>query len=138
MSTNEPSDTAVAEADQRAERAKASLLSRVEQLKHKLGDARHKLDLRSQIAKHPLPAIGIAVVLGAAAASRFRSSASGGAVPHSLTGTALAALTALGLRMVREVALGQLGHVAKQWLVEHGGVPSFDARTPQVAGRSAH
>jgi Flp pilus assembly protein TadB len=123
MATNDSADSTVQEADRRAERAKASLLSRVELLKHRLTDAKHRLDPQTQIAKHPLPAVGIAFALGVVAAlGRTRSATSGDAARHSLGGAALAGLAALGLRIVRELAMAQVGHVAKQWWTEHEGV----------------
>jgi hypothetical protein len=136
MPTNETPDPAVAEADRRAERAKASLLSRVDALKHKLGDARHKLDVGARIAQHPLPAVGLALALGALAGlGGSRRSASASTGERSLTGAALGALAAVGLRIVRELAMGQLGHLAKEWLVEHGGAAASKAepRTSRMA-----
>lgn len=113
------------EAEQRAERAKASLLSRVETLKHKLSDAKdklndakHFLDLPEQISKHALPAVGIAFALGVAAGLRRGSSASGGG--EIVRGALWSAFAALGMRALREVAMAQLGRLARQWWDEHG------------------
>jgi hypothetical protein len=124
MPTNEPMDPTVAEAERRAERAKVSLLSRVEQLKHKLTDARHRLDVPSQIAEHPLPAIGIAFALGIAAGLGRGGAAAPPSEGRTLRGAAFTALAAFGLRMVREIALAQLGQVARAWWAEHGGMPA--------------
>jgi hypothetical protein len=123
MSANEAPESPAAEADRRVERAKASLLGRLEVLKQKFGEAKHQLDFKAQIAQHPLPAIGIAFALGALAALSAPASAPRAArVPgeHSLTGAALGALAAFGLRIARELAIGQLGTVAKQWWVAQG------------------
>jgi len=130
MPDNENHDPTVAEADRRVERAKASLLARVELLKQKVGEARHQLDFKAQIAKHPLPAIGIAFGLGALIALRGKRPAPtvAGEISlageRSLTGAALGALAAFGLRLARELAIGQLGHAAKQWWDEQAGGPS--------------
>ncbi len=118
MDSHDVEDPAVAEAERRAERAKASLLARLDQLKHKVSDAKHQLDVPSQIAAHPLPAVGLAFALGAVAAlGRPRPVAA--AAPehgqHSLRNAALTAIAGFGLRVVREVALTQLGNAAKQW-----------------------
>jgi hypothetical protein len=125
MATHDPSNDDVGpahEAELRAERAKASLLSRVETLKHKLDGAKHMLsdakealDLPAQISKHALPAVGIAFALGVAAGlgrSRSASSGKGDGIVRSALWSALAAV---GMRALRELAIGQLGKVAKQW-----------------------
>src|SRR4029079_2587193 len=64
MPTNDFVDPTVQEAEQRVERAKDALNSRVAALKDKLIDVKDKLDLPGQIANHPLPSVGIAFVLG--------------------------------------------------------------------------
>jgi hypothetical protein len=130
MTTNDLADPTVEEADRRVERAKASLLSRVELLKHKLTDAKRQLDLQAQIVKHPLPAVGIAFALGVAAGLRGTSSTSA-AMPHpssrSLRGAAVSALAAFGLHIVRELALGQLGQVTRRWWAETGSGSTAEA-----------
>jgi hypothetical protein len=139
MSANAPPESPVAEADRRVERAKASLLARIDLLKHKIGDAKHQLDFKAQIAKHPLPAIGVAFALGALAAMTRQPAAPRDASfpeARSLTSAALGALAALGLRMARELAIGQLGSVAKQWW-DQGGSGGHPAPTARAAA-SAH
>ena len=146
MTTNDLADPTVQEADRRAERAKASLLSRVELLKHKLSDARHKLDVPAQIARHPLPAVGIAFALGVAAGLRRTGSigpigaAMGPEPGRSLRSAAFSALAAFGLHIVREIALGQLGQVARQWWAEasesdHGLDTSVSEPSTSVGAR---
>lgn len=115
MPTNDLVDPAE-EAGQRAERAKASLMARVELLKHKLEDAKDKLDLPAHIANHALPAVAIAFALGVAAGLRRGgpepSSAAGGTV---MRGAVWSTLAAFGLRAVRELALAQLGRIVRSW-----------------------
>lgn len=138
MSANDTPESPVAEAERRVERAKASLLARIELLKNKVGDAKHQLDFKAQIAKYPLPAIGIAFAVGAIAAMSGRPSApraARGPGEHSLTGAALGALAAFGLRMVRELAIGQLGNAAKQWWSTQGG--SIDHAAARARARGA-
>lgn len=133
MATNETADTAVEDAERRAERAKASLLSRVELLKHKLGDAREKLDISAHIAKHALPAVGIAFALGVAAGlGRNRSVASGEPGANPLRGAIWSALAAFGLRALRELAIGQLGSAARQWWTEPGSERPGELARPSV------
>lgn len=130
MPANDSTESTVAEADRRVERAKASLLSRVDALKHKLGDAKDQLDFKAQIAKHPLPAIGIAFAVGALAALSGAPSAPRAAGGRSLSGAALGALAAFGLRLARELAIGQLGNVAKQWWTEQSGMAGSATARP--------
>lgn len=136
MPANDPPESSIAEADRRVERAKASLLARVELLKHKIGDAKHQLDFKAQIANHPLPAIGIAFAIGALAAMSGRPSApraEHAPGERSLTGAALGALAAFGLRIARELAIGQLGNVAKQWWAAQDGSTAPAAPAARVA-----
>jgi hypothetical protein len=124
MSIHDSVDLTVEEADRRVERAKASLLSRVELLKHKIAGAKERFDLPAQIARYPLPAVGVAFALGVAAGLRRGSVAM--TVPTALEPSArpwrdaaLSALGALGLRLIRDIALVKLSQVARQWWVEH-------------------
>jgi hypothetical protein len=134
MPSNESADPTVQEADQRAARAKASLLSRVELLKHKLTDTKQKLDLPAQIALHPLPAVGIAFALGVLAGLRHTSPVRfrepGG---RSLKHAAITALAAIGLRMVRDLAFDQLGLFAKQWWTARDGKAARPGHAPRMA-----
>lgn len=134
MPTNEIADPNVQEADQRALRAKASLLSRVELLKHKLTEARQQLDLPAQIAKHPLPAVGLAFALGALVGRWRRRSAPEGPAPGSLRSAVFATLTAIGMRVVRDVALAQLGHTVRQWWSGRGDEPATELAASSPPG----
>jgi hypothetical protein len=125
MSIHDSVAPTVEEADRRVERAKASLLSRVELLKHKIADAKERLDLPAQIARYPLPAVGVAFALGVAAGLR-RGRASTMTAPdllapnaRPLRDAALTALSALALRVVRDIALAKVGQVARQWWITH-------------------
>jgi hypothetical protein len=137
MPSNETAAPTVQEADQRAERAKASLLSRVELLKHKFTDARHKVDVQAQVTKHPLPAIGIAFALGVIAGLQHTRPTAPGKPEEpagsSLKHAAIAALAAFGLRLVRNVALDQLGQVAKQWWTAREAKATPAVGDPRVA-----
>lgn len=120
--TNDTADQTIEEADRRVERAKASLLSRVELLKHKMSDARHRFDVPAQITRNPLPAVGIAFALGAVIG--FRRTAKLLPAPgagRSVKSAAFAAFAAVALHVVREVAITQLGVVARQWWTEVAG-----------------
>jgi len=132
MPTNDFVDPTVKEADQRAERAKASLISRATVLKDKLIDARDKLDVPAQITKNPLPSVGIAFLLGMIA-GRLRSRRAA-PPPRSLTGAAFAALAGFGLRLVRDAALVQLSHAAQQWWTEHDAPAASAGQAPRTPG----
>ena len=132
MPTTDFVDPIVQEADQRATRAKASLLSRASVLKDKLIDVRDKLDLPTKITKHPLPSVGIAFVLGMIA-GRLRPSPPA-PPPRSLTSAAFAALVAFGLRLVRDAALVQLSQAAQQWWAEHGDRPASPLHASRAPG----
>jgi len=122
MANHEHIDPAVAEADRRVEQAKASLRQRLHLLERRFGGVRATLDLPAQIRRHPWPAIGIAVGLGVLAGSRGRRSVAAAAVDteRGIGGVALAALGAIGFRVLRELALGQVGALARRMWVEHG------------------
>jgi hypothetical protein len=107
-------DPSVQEADLRSARAKESLLARVEELKHRFTEAKHRFNPQEQIAKHPIPAVGIALALGVIAGLGGRRSVPDGA-RSSLTGAALAGLATVALRVVREAAMAQLGRAAHDW-----------------------
>jgi len=127
MPTNESPDPAAEAVDRGIERVTASVVARVELLGHKLRDAKRTRDVGSQIAKHALPAVAIAFALGAAAGLR-RTGSAGSRAPgrHPVRSAAFAALTAFGLRAVRELALARLGEIARQWWAEHGGDAEAD------------
>lgn len=132
MPTNDFVDPTVQEADQRAERAKASLISRATVLKDKLIDMRDKLDLPAQITKYPLPSVGIAFMLGMIA-GRLRTSRAA-PPPRSLTSAAFAALAGFGLRLVRDAAMVQLSHAAQQWWTEHDDQAASGEQAPRTPG----
>lgn len=122
MANHEHVDPAFADADRRVEQAKASLRQRLQLLERRFGGVRASLDLPAQIRHHPWPAIGIAVGLGVLAGSRGRRSVAAAAVgaERTIGGAALAALGAIGFRVLRELALGQVGALARRMWVEPG------------------
>jgi ElaB/YqjD/DUF883 family membrane-anchored ribosome-binding protein len=120
MASQDVVDPTIADADRRAERAKASLLERVDLLKHKITDAKHMLDLPEQIASHPWPAVGVAFALGVAAGFGRKSAATAEASERTLRDVMVTAAVSLGLRVVRDAVLGQLSELARQWWVQRG------------------
>ncbi len=146
MPTPDVVDPTIEAADRRAERAKPSQLDRVEVLKQRVNDAKHKLDISSQIAHHAWPAVGVAFALGVAAA--FGRKGSAPATHHHLLKVqpkkktvgdmVFGAAASLGIRLVRDAALGQLSELARQWWTQHGVGPAAGATKSRVAtGRTA-
>jgi hypothetical protein len=132
MPSHDSADSTAWEAEQRVERAKASLLARLELLKQKLTDVRDKVDLKAQIEKYPLPAVGIAFALGVLAGLRRTRAAATDRSAHPVASTAIAGLAAVGLRLLRELALSQLGGIAKQWWTERDAVSPREERGSHV------
>ncbi|HET9621648.1 MAG TPA: hypothetical protein VFP84_09795 [Kofleriaceae bacterium] len=136
MPSQDTVDPVVAEADRRAERAKASLLERVEKLKHKLNDAKHSLDVPAHIAQHPWPAVGVAFALGVAAGFGRKSppAPAWGKAKETRTmrDMVITAAVSLGMKVVRDAVLGQLTDIAKQWWTQRANeLAVSEARTGQ-------
>lgn len=108
--------------DRRVEEARESLLARVEELGRRLHDVREKLDIKSKIAAHPWPAVGIALAAGALLAfpsgssKRSRSrDVQAAEVKSGLIGAAAATLGTLVFTLVKNVAMHQLSGYARDW-----------------------
>lgn len=115
----------------RGERAEADLHSSIDLLREKFDNVRRRItriDLSAEIQRHPWRAAGIALALGAIAGRRARRSAA--APGRSFGGMAVGALGAIGLHVLRELAVAQLGHGARRWWSEHGGPPIDQADGP--------
>jgi hypothetical protein len=103
------------DADRLVEQAKESLMSRVEELSRRFKDAKNKFDVEAQIAAHPLPAIGIAFAIGAVFALAGGRKHTPDA-HRGIGGAMMAGLGALAMRMLKDVALGQLSGAARAWM----------------------
>jgi hypothetical protein len=128
MPTTDDVDPSVQEADLRAARAKESLLSRIDLLKQRLIDAKHRFSPQDQIARYPIPAVGAAFALGVIAGLGRGRAAMPGETRSSLTGAVLAGLATVGLRIVREAAMTQLGHAAHDWWTARDRASTTEAR----------
>ncbi|MGH9889482.1 MAG: hypothetical protein ACREBE_28375, partial [bacterium] len=95
MPTDDVVDPSVQEADQRAERAKQSLLARMEMLKQRFTDAKHRFSPQEQIARYPIQAVGAAFALGVIAGLGRRRAALPSEAGRSLGGAAVAGLAAV-------------------------------------------
>jgi len=137
MPTDDVVDPSVQEADQRAARAKQSLLARMEMLKQRYTDAKHRFSPREQIAHYPIQAVGAAFALGVIAGLGGSRRAMPGEARSSLTRAAFAGLAAVALRVVREAALTHVAQAAHNWLAaqerQSGQAPGAPgSRTPNV------
>ncbi len=118
--TNDPEASAahdVDAAEDRVARARRALSSRIDELGRRVHRAQDVFDVRTQITKHVWPAIGIAAGLGALL----------GLIGHpsqrtteerTLGATVLAGAGALGWKLLRTYALGQLADSARGWIDE--------------------
>jgi hypothetical protein len=136
-------DPVVVEADRRVEQAKASLRARMAVLERRLGDVRDRIDLPTQIRRHPLPAVGIAFALGALVGARGRAAGRAApppapvlvARPRTLGSMALAVVSGLAFQLLRELAIGHLRRTAERYWSEPGeslDEPSSYGRAPDT------
>src|SRR4051812_18145307 len=104
-SSEDTAPASVAEADERVERAKESLSSRIEELGRRFKSVKNMGHLGDRIAEHPWPAVGIAFALGAFAglASHVGSRDENG--DRRLRDTLLAGAGALVLRLAKSFVM---------------------------------
>lgn len=136
MSRTDTTDPLLADDDRRGARATDMLRDRIDGLRRKLVDAGGRIDLPGRIRRRPWTAVGIAFALGAL--SGGIAGAASRRVPTRTRGRrAMSALAAIGLHVVRELAIAELGRSARRWWIEHGGEALDDARgEPRTADRS--
>jgi hypothetical protein len=105
-------------------------------IKQKLGNLGRRIkrvDLRSTIVDHPLPAIGIAAAVGALV---------GLARPmpkrNPITGALIAIASTVGFRVMREAVMVQLFDLAKQRFAgQQGATSGMSANVPQAGSSGA-
>lgn len=102
-------------ADCRAETAKASLRSRLNELERRYEAAKGKFDLGTRIAHHPRAAVGIALGAGAVLGLFGGRSAAPIEGKRSFGGTILAALGAFAINALKDAALREGAELAKGW-----------------------
>jgi hypothetical protein len=97
-----------------------------------LGRRIKRVDLRSQIVDHPFPAVGIALGIGALIGLARPMPKRG-----RVSGAAVALLSTIGFRLMREAAMVQLGQYAKGLLskdqqgMQGMGMRGTEANVPQ-------
>lgn len=137
---SDPIDPLVAEADRRVEQAKASLRSRVELLERRFVEVRHRLDVPDRIRRHPWPAVGIAIAVGAVL-GRGRRMPMLAAATEPSRGRALGIVGKVAIRILRELVLAQLALGARRWIDRNAGSfdgsdgPEFDDGYPRSVHR---
>jgi hypothetical protein len=99
--------------DRQIEEARASLVAHLGELGRRFRAARERFDVRGQIAERPLASVGAAFALGALLGLRGggkREDREGG-VGHAVG----AALVALAVRLVKELAMRGATEAARGW-----------------------
>lgn len=107
----------IKDADERIEGAKASLRSRLHELERRYEAAKDRFDLGAKIAQHPRAAVGIALGLGAliGLVGGGRAKAPAAAAERTVSGTIFAALGALAINALKDLALREGAELAKGW-----------------------
>ena len=94
---------------------------RMDAVKEKLGQVGRKLkriEVRESIIAHPFAAIGIGAAVGAVIGLARPMPRRG-----RVSNVVMAAISAIGLKLIREAAMQHLGGMAKDWLASKQGRP---------------
>ena len=132
------------EDDRKVERAKESLMARVDELGRRIKDAREKFDIKAHIAAHPLIAVGAAFALGALVGipggSRRSSSGSGTDehVKRSVGAVIATGIAGIAMRIAKDYAARHLAGVAKNWWDNQGTSEVTASRDPSVEAFLRH
>lgn len=110
--------------------ARASLMEHLGELGRRFRAARARLDLRGQIAAHPLASVGAAFAVGALLGLRRggKRAAEEGGIGRAVG----AALVALGVRLAKELALRGATEAARGWWEGHAA--TSEVRTSYERG----
>ena len=133
-----------AEDDRKVERAKESLMARVDELGRRIKDAREKFDIKAHIAAHPLLAVGAAFALGALVGipgGRRRTSSGSGSdeqVRRSVGAVVATGIAGIAIRVAKDFAVRHLAGVAKTWWDDHSAPEVTASRDPSVEAFLRH
>lgn len=106
----------IEEAKRRSELAKASLRSHLRELERRFEEVKDKLHPGAHIARHPIAAVGIALVAGALLGLvRARSRARAPTDERTSGSTIMAALGAVAIKALKDAALREGAAMAKGW-----------------------
>ena len=131
----------IAEDDRRVERAKESLMARVDELGRRFKEAREKFDIAAHISAHPLIAAGAAFALGAMVGIPRGSRPApemDGQVQRSVGAVITAAIAGIAIRVAKDFAVRQLAGVAKNWWDNQGESEVTASRDPSVEAFLRH
>ena len=128
--------------DRRVAEARESLLARVEELAHRIHEAREKLDIKAHIAAHPRGAVGIAFAVGALLAFPKKGgktrSVQKAEVKGGLMGAATAAIGTLLFTLVKNVAMHQLSGMASEWWEKRSAMEQGTSRERDIESFLEH
>lgn len=131
-----------AEDERKVERAKESLMARVDELGRRIKDARDKFDIKAHIAAHPLIAVGAAFALGALVGipggSRRSSAGPDDQVRRSVGAVVATGIAGIAIRIAKDFAVRQLAGVAKNWWENQGTSEVTASRDPSVEAFLRH
>ena len=131
-----------AEDERKVERAKESLMARVDELGRRIKDAREKFDIKAHIAAHPLIAVGAAFALGALVGipggKRRSSSGTDDQVRRSVGAVVATGIAGIAIRIAKDFAVRQLAGVAKNWWENQGTSEVTSSRDPSVEAFLRH
>jgi hypothetical protein len=132
----------IAEDDRRVERAKESLMARVDELGRRFKEAREKFDVKAHISAHPLIAVGAAFALGALigipGGSRRSAPATEDQVQRGVGALITAGIAGIAIRVAKDFAVRQLAGVAKNWWDKQGESEVVASRDPSVEAFLRH
>jgi len=120
----DPDQEEVEAADRRVEHAKASLRALFHELERRVEHARDRLDVAAHIANNPRLAVGIAAgigaLLGLLGGSRAPRAPKAPRVPgeRGAGGAILAAIGAMAISALKDMALSEGSEMAKKWWAE--------------------
>jgi hypothetical protein len=115
--------------DRLIEDARASLVEHLGELGRRFRAARERLDIPAHIVAHPLPAVGAAFAIGALLGMRGGGRRARKEAGQAGLGSAvMAAVGALAVRLVKELAMRGAAQAAKGWWEQRQGVSPSERR----------
>jgi hypothetical protein len=121
--------------ERQIENARASLLVHLGELGRRVKAARARFDLRAHVAAHPLASVGVAFAAGALLGLRGGGKPRpDGASGQALGRVAVAAISALAVRIAKELAMIGATDAARRWWEHRQHETSSETRTSYDPG----